>query len=347
MIKHRWWDPALRAKQPETEALMQFLAEAHVHGVGVDWAAVLAPHHPERVSLPTYAFQRQRYWLSARASGAGDVSSVGLVQAGHPLLGAAVGLGDEQGWLFSARLSAETHPWLADHAVFDVALLPGTAFVEMALAAGAQAGLNRLEELLLQAPLLIPEHGAIQLQLLIGAADEAGRCRVDIYSRPEDSGDQHGVPWVRHATGMLAAGAAETGGFEDLATWPPADAEAIPVERLYDRLADSGFHYGPAFQGVRAMWRRGEQVFAEIAFDDDAIRTSRRLWVASGVVRRRPAPRRGPAPWRSGRARVRCRCRSPGTGSRSPPAAPRHCGWRCTPPTPDCACTVSMTPAPR
>ncbi len=269
--------PTLRANQPETQALTQFLAESYVHGVSVDWGAVFAPWRPQRVELPTYAFQRQRYWLSSRAAGAGDLASVGLSEVGHPFLGAGVCLGDERGWLFSGRLSVETHPWLVDHAVFDTVLLPGAALVEMALAAGVQAGVGHLDELLLQAPLLIPDHGAMHLQLLLGP-DADGRRRVDIYSRPEnpaDHADQGAQPtegtlrWVGHATGVLSAGADDRAGVEELSVWPPADAEALSADSLYDRLAGAGLEYGPAFQGVRAIWRRDEELFAEIALDGE------------------------------------------------------------------------------
>ena len=266
---------ALRAKRPETEAVTRFLAEAYVGGVGVDWGAVFAGYRPRRVGLPTYAFERQRYWLAGRLAGAGDLGSVGLSEVGHPLLGAGVGLGGERGWLFSGRLSVATHPWLVDHAVFDTVLLPGTAFVEMALAAGARAGLDRLDELVLEAPLLVPEHGGVQLQVLVGGPDEQDRCRVDVYSRPESIADRDGEQgqWVRHGSGVLSVGAGDSGaGFARLSgPWPPQGAEAVSVDSLYERLAEAGFQYGPAFQGVRAIWHRGEETFAEIALGGDQL----------------------------------------------------------------------------
>ncbi|WP_373122943.1 type I polyketide synthase [Mycobacterium marinum] len=265
---------SLRRDEGDWQRFITSLAEAHVHGVAVDWAAVFAAHRPRRVDLPTYAFQRQRYWLDARTTGAGDVSSVGLVEVGHPFLRAGVSLGDERGWLFSGRLSAQTHAWLADHAVFDTVLLPGAALAELALVAGGHIGLDCLEELVLQAP-LVPEHAAMQLQLLLGEPDEQNRRQLSIYSRPEnvaDRGAQQGR-WVQHATGTLGAGGSGEGaGFARLSmAWPPEGAVAVPADSMYDRLATAGFHYGPAFQGVRAIWRRDDEWFAEIALDSDQI----------------------------------------------------------------------------
>ncbi|MGW3433442.1 type I polyketide synthase, partial [Streptomyces melanosporofaciens] len=244
------------------------VGEAWTRGVSVDWEAVYEGTGAERVELPTYAFQHERYWIEVPLS-VGDVASAGLGAAGHPLLGAAVELPDSDGFLLTGRLSLQTHPWLADHAVSGTALLPGTAFVELAIRAGDQVGCELLEELTLEAPLILPGRGGIQLRLTVGAADASGRRTLEVYSRPEpdaDRGDASDQPWIRHASGVLATGDATDGG-ADLSVWPPAEAVALDVDDLYERFAAGGFGYGPAFQGLSAAWRRGEEVFAELRLE--------------------------------------------------------------------------------
>ncbi|KAA1247240.1 SDR family NAD(P)-dependent oxidoreductase, partial [Mycobacterium simiae] len=260
--------PVLRAKRSEAQAVMQCMAQAYVHGVEWDWASVFSPYRVQRVALPSYAFQRQRYWLNPSAS-AENLASAGLAGVDHPFLATGDSLGDDDGWLFSGRLSRESHPWLADHAVLDVVLLPATALVEMALAAGAQADLHRLDELVLETPLAIPDHGGLQLQLRIVSADEHGRGRVTIHSRRETSTKTPTNPWVRHASGVLSADTQDGAWFAELASWPPANAQSLDAASLYDRLGEQGFQYGPVFQGVQALWRRGERLFAEIVLDDE------------------------------------------------------------------------------
>ncbi|KUJ64178.1 hypothetical protein ACZ90_60650 [Streptomyces albus subsp. albus] len=252
--------PVLRADRAEAQGLTLAIAQAHARGAAVDWVRFFAGRGARRVDLPTYAFQRERYWLDSGVA-AGDVEFAGLGRAGHPLLGAVVELPDSDGLLLTGRLSLDTQPWLADHAVAGVVLLPGTALVDLAIWAGDRLGCDQLAELTLRAPLVLPEQGAVVLRLVVGAADEEGRRPVRVYSRP--AGVEADPEWTLNAEGLLAA-------VPDAAhpwtpqVWPPTGAEPVPLDGLYARLADSGLGYGPAFQGLRAAWQLGDEVFAEV-----------------------------------------------------------------------------------
>src|SRR5450755_2884083 len=242
--------------------LLASLAQVHVRGVAVDWAAVLGSG--QRVELPTYAFQHQRYWAQPAPAVAGDAGSLGLGAVGHPLLGAGVELAGGDGYLMTGRLSVRSHPWLADHAVGGMVLLPGTALVEMAIAAGTPAGCGRIEELALQAPLVLPADGAVQVQVVVGGPDERGQRAIDVFARQEQTAP--GGSWRRHASGLLAAaGAPDPQLAAEFSVWPPERAVPLPADGLYEGLAARGYEYGPAFRGLRAAWRRGQDVFAEVA----------------------------------------------------------------------------------
>ncbi|MER7758056.1 acyltransferase domain-containing protein, partial [Kitasatospora sp. NPDC097643] len=258
--------PTLRRDRSESESITAALGRLHVLGAKVDWQAVFAGTGARRVDLPTYAFQQEYFWPRPLRGFVGDVVSAGLGAADHPLLGASLALADADGHVFTGRLSLDAHPWLADHAVAGSVLLPGTAFVELAVRAGDQVGCGLLEELTLEAPLVLPPRGAVQMQLSVGVPDDSGRRSVAVFSRPEDAPLDE--PWSRHAAGVLAAGGSTSAAF-DLAEWPPAGAEPLAVDGVYEAFATAGFAYGPVFQGLRAAWRRDGEVFAEVALPED------------------------------------------------------------------------------
>ncbi|MFB7507064.1 SDR family NAD(P)-dependent oxidoreductase, partial [Streptomyces broussonetiae] len=245
--------PLLRKDREETEAFVAGLAALHVHGAAVDWTALLP--HRDGSDLPTYAFQRSRHWMT------GDL---GLPRpaADHPLLGTAVELAGADGLLYTGRLSLAEHPWLADHSVGGVPLLPGTAFVEMALAAGGRVGCGTVEDLTVTEPLVLPEDGAVRLQCTVGEPDASGARAFRVHAAAAD-----GDPWTAHATGLLRP--AEERAAHDLAAWPPPGAEPVDLDGVYDRLAGLGAEYGPRFQGLVAAWRRGDETYAEVAVPTD------------------------------------------------------------------------------
>ncbi|MEU3170400.1 polyketide synthase dehydratase domain-containing protein, partial [Streptosporangium sp. NPDC006930] len=247
----------LRRDEGGLDRVLTSAAELFVRGVTVDWRQVLTGGR--RVDLPTYAFQHQRFWPNAKQSS--DARVLGLAATRHPLLGAVMPRADSDGVVLTGRLSSASHSWLADYVVAGSVVVPGSAFVELAVRAGDQVGCDLVEELTLTAPLVLGASDAVAVQVWVGAAEESGSRSVSVYSRSADAAEE--VPWVRHATGTLATDASPAEPF-DVAVWPPVGASAIELEGFYEELAEDGFAYGPAFQGLRAAWRRDGEIFAEV-----------------------------------------------------------------------------------
>uniref|UniRef100_UPI003D70DE7C type I polyketide synthase n=1 Tax=Streptomyces sp. bgisy084 TaxID=3413777 RepID=UPI003D70DE7C len=260
--------PALRKGRPEAAGLLTALAQVFAAGTPLTWEAAFAGGDARRVGLPTYVFQRHRYWPRPPVLPTGDISSAGLGSADHPLLGAAVEVAGSDAYLFTGRLSLRTHPWLADHAVTGTVLFPGTGFLELAVRAADEVGCDRVEEFTIAAPLVLPERGAVQLQLAVEPPDESGRRTLNLYSRPED--DFADQPWVLNASGAVSSGAAaDQGEPYDFTVWPPRNAETTSLDDFYGRFAEAGFVYGPVFRGLKAVWQRGDEIFAEVGLPEE------------------------------------------------------------------------------
>ena len=260
----------LRRGQGGAERFAQSLAEAWTRGVEVRWEAFFAGSGARPVKLPTYPFQRRHYWLEDRL-GTGDVDAVGLADPEHPLLSAAIDSPGGEGLQLAGRLAPATAPWLAGHTILGEAVLPAAAHVELALAAARATGLASVEELEVEAPLVFPGGGAVQLRVGVGEPQAGGRRELEIHSRPQaEAGAAQPEPWTRHAVGTLS-GVAAPGAEAAFATepWPPEGAEPLDVEVAYDRLAGAGLEHGAAARCLRRAWRRGGETFAEVALDPD------------------------------------------------------------------------------
>jgi acyl transferase domain-containing protein/acyl carrier protein len=245
---------ALRKDRGEELALTTAVAGLHVAGVPVDWAAHFADAHPRRVDLPTYPFARKHFWPRRRSGG--DPASIGLASAGHPLLAGAVHLAGGDDTVLTGRLGLDSHPWLADHVIAGATTVAGTALLEMAVRAGDEVGCGHVDELTMEAPLVLAPSGGVHVQVRVAGPDADGRREVTVHARPDTGED----PWTRHATGVLSTTPhAVPAPF----AWPPAGAE-VDLTGGYEHLATTGFAYGPAFQGLRAVWQGEHEVHAEV-----------------------------------------------------------------------------------
>ncbi|MFJ3894655.1 type I polyketide synthase [Streptomyces sp. NPDC090083] len=259
--------PSLRKDRAEGETLLEGVARVFAHGAAVDWPRLFDGTGARSVQLPTYPFQRRRFWPKPPAL-LGDVTSAGLGASTHPLLGAAVELADGDTQVLTGRLALGTSPWLKDHALTSTALFPATGFLDLALHAGAGTGCEQVAELTILAPLTLPAQGGFQIQVRVEAPDATGARPLTVHGRPDDA--EPGTPWTLHVSGLLVPAAEPAAAPYDFTAWPPEDGKEIPLDGFYEAFADRGHLYGPLFQGLTRVWTRGEEVFAEVALPADA-----------------------------------------------------------------------------
>ncbi|RKN07441.1 SDR family NAD(P)-dependent oxidoreductase [Streptomyces radicis] len=198
----------LRRERPEVESLFTGVGRLYATGVPVDWAAVFAGRGARRVDLPTYPFQRQRYWLIKQPGAAAGADAVE-----HPLLTAMVELPEDGGAVFTGRLALDSQPWLADHDAFGALVVPGEALVELALFAAERTGHGRVERLDLHAPLVLADADDVSTLRVLVAQDGT----LSVHARCDDD-----APWVKHADGALTAEPSEAA----KTSWPRDDETA-------------------------------------------------------------------------------------------------------------------------
>ncbi|MFJ9196959.1 SDR family NAD(P)-dependent oxidoreductase, partial [Streptomyces flaveolus] len=251
------------ADEPRT--LLAALARLHTAGHRVDWSRTPLPASGGPVELPTYAFQRTRYWKEPASRT--DVRGSGLGQGSHPWLPATAVLAGGDGHLLSGAVSAAEHPWLADHAVFDSVLLPGTGLLDLAWAAAHTVGAARVAHLTLARPLVLEGSARTRLQVRVGEAAEEGRRTIAVYSQPEDAVDQQ--VWTLHAEGELDDVRVPSGeAFAELSAWPVPGADGVELDGFYDGMAAKGVAYGPAFRGLTELSRRDGVAYGRIVLPD-------------------------------------------------------------------------------
>ncbi|MFI7504829.1 SDR family NAD(P)-dependent oxidoreductase [Streptomyces sp. NPDC049687] len=278
--------PSLRAGRPETETFLTALAHLHVHGMDINWAQLYATWGGRQIDLPTYPFQQQRFWLDAPVDRVVDLGSAGLGAVDHALLKAVVAPVDTGDLVLTGRLSLSTHPWLADHVVHGEVLVPGTAFVELAIQAGDVVGCARLDELTIAQPCRLDEDGALRIQVRVGPSDDQGRRSVAVHSRDEHVAAEEAdaaTEWTLHASGLLTA-AEGTTTVDAGETRPGTNTVEVELGTHYTELAAHGLVYGPVFRGLRSAWRSGDEVLAEVALPDEAAAEAGRFGVHPALL---------------------------------------------------------------
>ncbi|MFI9509721.1 amino acid adenylation domain-containing protein [Nocardia sp. NPDC052566] len=255
------WVPSLVAGKDGASVVQRSLAELHVLDVPLDWRGYFAPFGGERVALPTYAFQRERFWFEpppVREIGAG------LDDTDHALLGGGVRIAGTEMSLYTTVVAADEPVWVQEHRVMGAVLMPGTAFFEAMRAAGdaTEAGDWDVADVVLLAPLVLTPGVPVRLQVTVGAATGGAR-PVRVYSSP-DGGDGE---WQLHADGNIVAAQHDSGPTVAL---PPRGAERIDAAALYGDLDALGYGYGPTFRGIAEAWHVGGEVWARAALPEGA-----------------------------------------------------------------------------
>lgn len=251
--------PSLRRGRDDRLAMLEAAARLYTLGCALDWPAITGKRIV-RTALPTYPFQRQRFWQEPQRKGA--AASLAGTEMDHPLLGVRVSSPVE---IYQTTTSEALHSWVKDHRIFGMSIFPGAGFLELALAAARANGDADavLEDVAIGEALVVEAGATVSLQAVVHRNPDHNR--VEIYSAAPDDGDE-APKWRRHLSGSIAKRG------QPANAWQPFDAKGFSTlspEEYYAKLAANGAAYGPAMRGIRGILRRKSTVIAEVACPPD------------------------------------------------------------------------------
>ncbi|MEM8804481.1 MAG: SDR family NAD(P)-dependent oxidoreductase [Cyanobacteria bacterium P01_G01_bin.38] len=263
------WLPSLRPPQTHWQTLLSSLGQLHIAGAKVDWSAFDADYVRQQVVLPGYPFQRQRYWVDV--SSQVTTPSLALNPSAHPLLGQRLALAGLKDVRFTTQLSIAHQPYLQDHQIYQQVIVPATAYLEMALAAGQQALKQQavqLQSVSIQQPLMLSGTQPQTVQVVLSPeADLEKTFRFEIFSLAE-SQDEDPV-WTCHAAGQVGAADRPLDvSAVDLSQLEQQYGEPVSTNAFYQQLAAQGMAYGPSFQGVQQLQPAETSVLGEVSLPD-------------------------------------------------------------------------------
>ena len=274
------WLSSLRKERGDAEALLETLGELYMRGQTISWRGVSGAD-ARRVALPTYPFQRDRYWHDLTPRGRKRLPSAGR-DTHHPMLGLRM---PGPLHVYQSTLALEETPWLGDHRILDLALFPATGFVELALSAARDALGEHvgLEDVVIRDRLVVPDTGAVTIQVVVSESSDGVRA-VDVYSTALDDSAAQGATaaeWRRHISATVVAAQVDM----------PSAMPAISGDRIdydvaahYTRLFDHGARYGMAFQGIRELARVGKELLARVELPVDVARDARRMQIHPALL---------------------------------------------------------------
>ncbi|MEG4836966.1 type I polyketide synthase [Microcoleus sp. B9-D4] len=266
------WLPSLHPDQEDWQELLSSLAQLYVHGVPIDWVGFNLDYTRRRVPLPTYPFQRQRYWVEApndKETQALALTNNLTSSRQHPLLGQKLCLLGTKQIRFQSQISKNFPNWLQDHRVFETTIVPGTAYIEMALAAGVAVGKTEnitVENVIIQKALILPDDGSDKIIQLVLTPQLNLSYTFEIFSLETTPNEDNEEPQgILHASGNLLV---KDNQYQvetiDLATLKSQCKEEVSTEALYQRHREQNINYGESFRALAQVWRQGTVALGKI-----------------------------------------------------------------------------------
>ncbi|NES40467.1 type I polyketide synthase [Moorena sp. SIO2C4] len=266
------WLPSLRPGVDEWQQMLSSLGQLYVQGAKVDWFKFDQNYNREKVILPTYPFQRERYWVETQ-NGYQPKPYGSTAKNLHPLLGEKLNLaGIENQHRFQSYLTAESPAYLSQHQVFNKVLFPATSYLEIAAAVGKNL-LTTGEQVVVSdvtivRGLVIPETDIKTVQTVISTL-ENNSYKLEIFSTSEGD-NQQANQWTLHAEGKIFLDSTTNAKAKiDLEQYQRECSQVIDIQQHYQQFKSRGIDYGNSFQGIKQLWKGQGKALGKIALPEE------------------------------------------------------------------------------
>ncbi|HZC90109.1 MAG TPA: SDR family NAD(P)-dependent oxidoreductase, partial [Mycobacterium sp.] len=248
---------SLRKGVGDRRQVADALSLAYVSGHRPNFAAL--QHQPRRrLELPTYPFQRRRFWPQTSGIAVDGGATSGLLGGAKDLAS-----GDS---VYTSRLSVKSQPWLSDHVIYGTVVVPGATYAAMALAAVGPPG--RVKEVFFYEPIILPEKASREVQLTLHPLEAGDGWDFKVHSRPYGVRD---VDWSLNADGTVLNGVEEEAAPEQ----DPIDAAIERMNRmrpqeLFETFADMELSWGPNWSGsLKSLWLGEGEAIGDITVGEE------------------------------------------------------------------------------
>ena len=264
------WLPSLRQGRPDWQSLLDALGELYVHGAEINWAGLDRDDARRRLALPTYPFQRERYWMDTSPHQIKAMREPGL----HPLLDRRVQSPFLKETVFETTIRTSPHSFLNDHQIYDTPVFPATGYLEMALTAAKQIFGNDaclLDQISIREPLVLSNDSQVLVQLAVSPVLD-GVAEFQMVSQEKTTS----ASWKTHVTGRIRLEKTETVSrpfaLSDLQT---RCAQELSTAEFYQALTDTGINYGASFRSLAQFWRGQHEALGRIVLAERFVQESK------------------------------------------------------------------------
>jgi acyl transferase domain-containing protein/acyl carrier protein len=263
---------SLRKGKPDWDQMLEALASVYLAGAEIDWQVHAATHDgfvPRVTDLPTYAFQRERFWFRAQSS----ERSSGIRRGGHAVLGARLRVASPA-VVHEAHIGAAAPAFVREHRVQDRVVLPAAAYLDALIACGRtvlRTDRISIEDVIVQEAMLLADDGALRAVQTVCERADSGAHAVTISSQPLEGDDD---AWTTHVTAHMRAAPTDVASSEaaDLAALQTRCRESIDPGAFYADFERRGLNFGPGFRSIRRLARGDGEALGEVALDDQLAR---------------------------------------------------------------------------